>query len=155
MIVNMFPLKVAQMCLLAVLCVCVYVHKHIHSNCQICKFTQNLAMGWMVWVLNPSSGKRFFCSLECPGWLWGPPSLLFSGYRVSFLGVEQLGCGIDRSPPPSAEFKYKWWCIPLYAFMAWTVITLPLYLPGRRFQSLGSFIFLSSKGTGSRPSFFL
>jgi hypothetical protein len=35
----------------------------------------------------PSRGKRFFCTLQCPHSLWGPPNMLSNGYRWdSFLG---------------------------------------------------------------------
>jgi hypothetical protein len=32
----------------------------------------------------PDSGKRFFSTPQHPGWLWGPPSLLYNGYWHSF-----------------------------------------------------------------------
>jgi hypothetical protein len=56
------------------------------------------------------------------------------GTRALFLGVKQLGCEADHSPPSSAEVKNVWSCTstPQYAFMAWcsvkksTGITLPL-----------------------------
>jgi hypothetical protein len=35
---------------------------------------------------------------------WGPPSLLYSGYRV-FLGVKGPGRGADNQPPSSAEVE--------------------------------------------------
>ena len=38
---------------------------------------------------------------------WGPPSLLYSGYRV-FLGggeLNWLGCGVDHTPPSNAEVE--------------------------------------------------
>jgi len=39
--------------------------------------------------LEPRSGMRFFFILfrACPVWLWGPPSLLFYGYRGFYLGI--------------------------------------------------------------------
>jgi len=41
------------------------------------------AMCWTIWDSNPSRGKRCFSSL-CVDWLWGPHSLLFSGWEVFF-----------------------------------------------------------------------
>ena len=41
---------------------------------------------------NPGEAKCFRIG---PDRLWGPPSLLCYGYRVSFLGVKRPGCGIE------------------------------------------------------------
>jgi hypothetical protein len=38
---------------------------------------------------------------------WGPPSLLYNGYRVSFPGVKRPGRGVNHNPPPRAEFKER------------------------------------------------
>jgi hypothetical protein len=38
---------------------------------------------------------------------WGPHSLLYNWYRVSFPGVKQPGCGADHPPPSSAEVKKR------------------------------------------------
>ena len=38
----------------------------------------------------------------CPDQPWGPPSLLYNGYRVFSGGKEQLGRYADPSPPSSA-----------------------------------------------------
>jgi hypothetical protein len=36
---------------------------------------------WLdAWGSIPSRGKRFFPT-QCPGWPWGPPSFLYSGYQ--------------------------------------------------------------------------
>jgi hypothetical protein len=34
---------------------------------------------------------------------WGPPNLLYNGYRMSFSGVKQTGRGSDHPPTSSAE----------------------------------------------------
>jgi len=42
---------------------------------------------------------------NCPDLPWGPPSLLYNGYRV-FPGRKQRpGCDADQSPPTSAVVK--------------------------------------------------
>jgi hypothetical protein len=41
---------------------------------------------------------------ECP---WGPPILLYNGYRVSSPGVEQPGHGINHLPPSSTKVKER------------------------------------------------
>jgi len=54
---------------------------------------------------------------KCSARLWGPQSLLFTGYRVSFSGMKGLE-RFDHSPPFSAEAKEDGsMSLPLYAFM--------------------------------------
>jgi hypothetical protein len=48
----------------------------------------------------PVGGKIF---RACPDRPWGPPSLLYNGYRVFPGGKVRPGRGADHSPPPSAE----------------------------------------------------
>ena len=38
---------------------------------------------------------------------WGPPSLLYSGYWISFLAIRQQGLGIDYPPPSSTKIKER------------------------------------------------
>ena len=45
-------------------------------------------------------GARFSA---CPDWPWGPPSLLYNGYRVFPRGKVQPGHAADKSPPSRAE----------------------------------------------------
>ena len=52
-------------------------------------------MGWTVWGSNPGGGEIF---RNCPDQPWGPPSLLYNGYRVFTGGKERLGCDADPSP---------------------------------------------------------
>jgi hypothetical protein len=51
---------------------------------------------------NPGAGEIFRTS---PDILWVAPSVLYNGYRVSFLGEVRPGRGDDHAPPSSAEVK--------------------------------------------------
>ena len=51
---------------------------------------------------NPGGGE-IFCS--CPDRSYGPPSLLYSGYRVFPGGKERTGRDTDPSPPSSTVVK--------------------------------------------------
>ena len=60
---------------------------------------------------------------------WGPPSLLWNGYRVSFPGVKRLGCGVNHPPPFSAEVQERVeLCLYVPSRPSWPVLgwTLPL-----------------------------
>ena len=46
---------------------------------RIAHLVERLDTGWMVRGSNPEGGKIFRTSPERP---WGPPSLLYNGYRV-------------------------------------------------------------------------
>jgi hypothetical protein len=51
----------------------------------------------------PDRSKGFSSNL-CPDRLWGPPSLLYNGYRGPFPGGKaRPGRDADHSPPSSAE----------------------------------------------------
>jgi hypothetical protein len=41
-----------------------------------------------------------------PDWPWGPPRLLYKGYRV-FLRGKAAGRGVDHPPSSSAEVKER------------------------------------------------
>ena len=49
--------------------------------------------------IDPCGGEVF---RTCPDRPWGPPSLLYNGYRVFPGGKERLGRDADPSPPSSA-----------------------------------------------------
>jgi hypothetical protein len=61
-------------------------------------------------------GSRIFSSPRRRDRLWGPPNLLFNGYR----GVKRPGREAGRSPPASAEVKkiMIYTSTPPYVFMA-------------------------------------
>jgi hypothetical protein len=61
---------------------------------------------------------RFFSSPQRPDRLWGPPSLVFSGYWESFpLDIRRQGRKPGHSPPSSAEVK-KGGTIPPHPYIS-------------------------------------
>jgi len=48
-----------------------------------------------------------------PDLLWGPPSLLYIRYRVSFPGIKWLGRDVDHPPPSSTKVKER---VELYLY---------------------------------------
>jgi len=58
-----------------------------------------LATGWTVRGSNPGGSEIF---RTCPDRPWGPPSLLYNGYRVFPEGKERPGRDADPSRPSSA-----------------------------------------------------
>ena len=59
---------------------------------------------------------------------WDPPSLLYNGYWVSFLGIKQPGRGINHLPPSSTKVKKK--RVELYLYSpsetSWQIIGLTI-----------------------------
>jgi hypothetical protein len=81
-------------------------------NCRsilagIVQSVQRLARVWTVRGSNPGGGVIF---RTCPDRPWGPPSLLYSGYRVFPGGKERPGRNADPSTPSSnvvmKEYSY-------------------------------------------------
>ena len=52
-----------------------------------------------------ASGRR-----RSPDRPWGPPSLLYNGYRIFRGGKERLGCDADPSPPSNAVIMKGYSC---------------------------------------------
>ena len=50
-------------------------------------------------------GTRFSARQDRP---WGPPSLLYNGYRAFPRGKVRPGCAADHSPPTSAAVMEEW-----------------------------------------------
>ena len=58
-----------------------------------------IATGWTVRGSNPGGGENL---RTCPDRPWGPPSVLYNGYRVFPGGEERPGRDADPSLPSSA-----------------------------------------------------
>jgi hypothetical protein len=61
---------------------------------------------------------------------WGPPSLLYNGYRVYFPGIKRPGRGVDHPPSSSARVKER---VELYLYFpcgpSWPVLGKIFSLP--------------------------
>ena len=62
---------------------------------RVAESVQRLAAGWTVRGSNPGGGEIF---RTCPDRPWGPPSLLYNGYRVFPRRKERPGRDADPSP---------------------------------------------------------
>ena len=65
----------------------------------IAQSVQRIATGWTVRGSNPGGGDIF---RTCPDRPWGPPNLLYNGYRVFSGGKERPGRDAHPSRPSSA-----------------------------------------------------
>jgi hypothetical protein len=77
-------------------------------------------------VMESRWGEILYTSAD---WPWGPPCLLYNGYRVSFPGVKRPGCNVNHPPTSSTEVRER---VELYFYFhsgsSWLVIgrNLPL-----------------------------
>jgi hypothetical protein len=51
---------------------------------------------------------RILTDVKSTHWLWGPPSLLFKGYRCSYLGIKRPGSEVNQLSPSSVGVKNEW-----------------------------------------------
>jgi hypothetical protein len=101
---------------------------HVYSGwARIAELVQQLAMGRTIWGSNPGGGKTFHTRPDQP---WGPSSLLYNGYWISFPGLKRPGRGINQPPQSSAKVKER---LALYLYSpsepAWPVLGWILPLP--------------------------
>ena len=69
---------------------------------RVAQSVYRMATDWTVRGSNPSGVEIFRTSPDKP---WGPPGLLYNGYRVFPGGKEQPGRDAEHSPPSSAVVK--------------------------------------------------
>jgi len=80
-------------------------------------------MGWIIGGLGSGKGWEFFCLPLCPDHLWGPLSLLSSGYQGLFLwGYSNWGMKLTTNlhlvlksrmcgaMPPLSQYAFMVWC---------------------------------------------
>ena len=72
--------------------------ENVHTEGQLSRYSDWLR-GWTVRGSNPGGGEIF---RTCPDQPWGPPSLLYNGYRIFPGGKERQGRDADPSPTSSA-----------------------------------------------------
>ena len=62
---------------------------------------------------------------------WGPPSLLFLEYRLSFPRIKRPGRGVDHPPPSIAEVKERveMCLLALWAFVVCFRVNI-MFIPG-------------------------
>ena len=65
---------------------------------------ERLATDWTVRVSKPGEGEIFATRTDRS---WGPPSLLYDEYLVSFPGIKRPGCNVNYPPLFSTEVKER------------------------------------------------
>jgi hypothetical protein len=89
---------------------------------RMAQSAQRLATGWMMRGSNPGGGE---ISRTCPDRPWGPPSVLYNGYRVfpGGIRVKRPRRGVDHPPLYSPEVKER---VELYLYshsvLSWPVL---------------------------------
>jgi hypothetical protein len=103
------------------------------------------ATGWTVLGSNLGEGEIFRTR---PDRTWGPPSLLYNGYRVSFQGVRRSRRGIDHPPQCGAKVKERTQ-LHCHSGPSWPVIGCTLLLT---FDSMHLFFLLPSLSNDALPT---
>jgi hypothetical protein len=102
--------------------------QHVHFICRDSSVGIATCYGLDGSGIESRWGKIFHARPYRP---WGPPSLLYDGYRVTFPGVKRPGRGVDNPPPSSTKVKER---VELYIYSlpgpSWHVLgwTAPLPL---------------------------
>ena len=84
------------------LAITVCVHSKLAAWDGTAQSVQRIATAWMVRGSNPD-GDKIFCTR--PDRPWGPPNLLYKGYKVYFLGLKYWRRGVQHPTQSNAEVK--------------------------------------------------
>ena len=95
------------------------------------------------YTLDDSGGLETQRQPTRPGRSWGPPSLLYNSYRVSFLGITRPGHGVDH--PPHLAQGYPPLCHCTFIECCGRPVPIIRYEPG--------YVSQQSQLGGSRPGF--
>jgi len=91
---------------------CIFYVWYKYFTLRTAQSVRRLPTGWTVRESNPGEGEIFRI---CPDRPWGPPSLLYNGYRVFPGDNLRPGRDADPSPPSSTEVKNR---VQLYLYSA-------------------------------------
>jgi len=112
--------------------------------CTICTLDRDSAVGiavryrWTARGSNPGRGEIFRTR---PDRHWGPPTLLYNGYRVFFPGRKAAGEWCWPPTPSSVEVKERvelYLLSPLWAFMAFSRVTFTSFFRLRTRSGISS-----------------
>jgi hypothetical protein len=78
-----------------------------------------MGCGLDTWNLIPSREKRFFSTPQHPDWLWGTHHPYQWAVGTLSLGVRQVGCEADHSPPATSKVKNGGAIPPLPCTLSW------------------------------------
>jgi hypothetical protein len=94
---------------------------YVVSYCVAQTYCQDgVATGCTIQGSHPVRGKRSIPSPETPDQFWGPPTLLFNGYRGSFPGVKRPGRDVDHLHlTPKLTMSRAVTLLLVYAFIVW------------------------------------
>jgi hypothetical protein len=79
-------------------------------------------------IVTHFGGQRLSLLYTSPDMPWGPPSLLYKGYRSSFPGVKRVGRGVYHPLPSSTEVKNEGRCTPTSPLCLHGMLQSDLYL---------------------------
>jgi len=79
------------------------------------------------WPRNCSSTRGSSFLQKCPRWFWGPPSLLFDGYKRPLPVGQVTNCEADSSAPSNVQAKNVWGCITAIHMPSWHTLIVPSF----------------------------
>jgi len=94
------------------------------------KYSVNVmaVLSWKPWEVQGSNAGGGEISHTHTDWSWGPPSLVYNGYRVSFFGVKWQWHCVDHSAISVATVVNEWSslypCFPFALMVSYRVMSV-------------------------------